>query len=225
MAASHARARLGSRGQPEESRTAILQAAIREFAREGVAGARTDAIAKAAKVNKALLYYYFRDKDALYGAALEQVFRQRDAHLMPILRENTPPGEKLLRYVGAFFDFLAGHPEHREMVQREMFNVPRRAHALRIAKTYLKPMYEELLKVFREGIEKGVFRPVDPMQFIPSMAAVVVHYFGSAPFMKIMTNQDPLSPERLAARRAAVLDFISAALFQHSALPVEGESK
>jgi TetR/AcrR family transcriptional regulator len=225
MAASHARARLGSRGQPEESRTAILQAAIREFAREGVAGARTDAIAKAAKVNKALLYYYFRDKDALYGAALEQVFRQRDAHLMPILRENTPPGEKLLRYVGAFFDFLAGHPEHREMVQREMFNVPRRAHALRIAKTYLKPMYEELLKVFREGIEKGVFRPVDPMQFIPSMAAVVVHYFGSAPFMKIMTNQDPLSPERLAARRAAVLDFISAALFQHSALTVEGEPK
>ena len=225
MAASHARARLGSRGQPEESRTAILQAAIREFAREGVAGARTDAIAKAAKVNKALLYYYFRDKDALYGAALEQVFRQRDAHLMPILRENTPPGEKLLRYVGAFFDFLAGHPEHREMVQREMFNVPRRAHALRIAKTYLKPMYEELLKVFREGIEKGVFRPVDPMQFIPSMAAVVVHYFGSAPFMKIMTNQDPLSPERLAARRAAVLDFISAALFQHSALTVEGEAK
>ena len=226
MTVSPARVRLGSRGQPEESRTAILQAAIREFAREGVAGARTDAIAKAAKVNKALLYYYFRDKDALYGAALEQVFRERDSVLMPILRENTPPGEKLLRYVGAFFDFLAGHPEHREMVQREMFTMPRRAQALRIVKTYLKPMFEELLKVFREGIEKGVFRPVDPMQFIPSMAAVVVHYFGSAPFMKMNTNQDPLSPERLAARRAAVLDFISAALFQHSALtPVEGESK
>jgi TetR/AcrR family transcriptional regulator len=225
MTVSPARTRLGSRGQPEESRTAILQAAIREFAREGVAGARTDAIAKAAKVNKALLYYYFRDKDALYGAALEQVFRERDAVLMPILRENTPPGEKLLRYVGAFFDFLAAHPEHREMVQREMFTNPRRAQALRIVKNHLKPMFEELLKVFGEGIEKGVFRPVDPMQFIPSMAAVVVHYFGSAPFMRIMTNQDPLSPERLAARRAAVLDFISAALFQHSALTVEGESK
>ena len=226
MTISPARARLGSRGQPEESRTAILQAAIREFAREGVAGARTDAIAKAAKVNKALLYYYFRDKDALYGAALEQVFRERDAVLMPILRENTPPGEKVLRYVGAFFDFLACHPGHREMVQREMFTMPRRAQALRMAKAHLKPMFEELLKVFREGIEKGVFRPVDPMQFIPSMAAVVVHYFGSAPFMKMMTNQDPLSPERLAARRAAVLDFISAALFQHSALTtVEGESK
>ena len=79
MSFQPARARLGSRGKPEESRAAILQAAIREFAREGVAGARTDAIAKAAKVNKALLYYYFRDKDALYGAALEQVFQERDA--------------------------------------------------------------------------------------------------------------------------------------------------
>src|SRR5262250_2187411 len=110
MSTQPARARLGSRGKPEESRAAILQAAIREFAREGVAGARTDAIAKAAK---ALLYDYFRDKDALYGAALEQVFRERDAVLMPILRENTPPGEKLLRYVGALFDFLATHPQHR----------------------------------------------------------------------------------------------------------------
>jgi TetR/AcrR family transcriptional regulator len=225
MASGQARARLGSRGRPEQSRSAILQAAIREFAREGVAGARTDAIAKAAKVNKALLYYYFRDKDALYVAALEQVFRERDQVLMPILRENTPPAEKILRYVGAFFDFLAGHPQHREMVQREMFMLPRRAQAQRIIKTYMKPLFEELLKLVREGITAGVFRPVDPMQFIPSMAAVVVHYFGSAPFMKLMMQEDPLSPERIAARRAAVLDFISAALFQPTALPVEGEHK
>ena len=46
----------------------------REFSREGVAGARTDAIARAAGVNKALLYYYFKDKETLYGAVLDQVF-------------------------------------------------------------------------------------------------------------------------------------------------------
>lgn len=225
MATATAKTRLGSRGRPEESREAILQAAIREFAREGVAGARTDAIAKAAKVNKALLYYYFRDKDALYAAALEHIFRQRDAVLMPILHEDTPPGEKLLRYVGAFFDFLASHPEQRQMVQREIFLQPQSASVQRVVKAHMLPLFEQLLKVFREGIASGVFRPVDPVQFIPSMAAVVVHYFGTVPFMKLITNEDPLSPERLAARRAAVLDFISAALFQHTALPVEGESK
>ena len=55
------------------------------------------------------------------------------------------------------------------------------------------------------------------------MAAVVVHYFGSAAMLKFITHEDPLSPERLAARRAAVLDFIAAALFQPTALAVEGE--
>jgi TetR/AcrR family transcriptional regulator len=225
MATAHARTRLGSRGRPEESREAILQAAIREFAREGVAGARTDAIAKAAKVNKALLYYYFRDKDTLYGAALDHVFEERNKFLMPVLQEKIPPGEKILRYVGAFFDYLATHPEHREMVQREMFTHPRRSQMQRIVKLYMKPIYEEMIKIFREGISTGIFRPVDPLQFIPSMAAVVVHYFGSAAMLKLITHEDPLSPDRLAARRAAVLDFISAALFQPTALAVEGEPK
>ena len=225
MATADARPRLGSRGRPEESRTAILQAAIREFAREGIAGARTDAIAKAAKVNKALLYYYFHDKDALYGAALDHVFQERNRRLMPVLAADIPPGEKILRYVGAFFDYLAENPAHREMVQRELFNVPRRGQMQRIVKLYMRPMFEEMVKVLRQGIAAGVFRPIDPMQFIPSMAAVVVHYFGSVNFLKLMTNEDPMSPERLAARRSAVLDFISAALFQPTALPVEGESK
>src|ERR1700751_5591600 len=225
MATAHARPRLGSRGQPEESRTALLQAAIREFAREGVAGARTDAIARPAKVNKALLYYYFRDKETLYGAALDHVFQERNKVLVPILHEDIPPAEKILRYIGAFFDYLAEHPAYREMVQREMFTLPRRAQMQRSVKLYIQPIYVEMVKLFEEGIRTGVFRPVDPLQFIPSMAAVVVHYFGSAAMLKFITREDPLSPERLAARRAAVLDFISAALFQPTALPVEGEHK
>lgn len=221
MPTAQARPRLGSRGRPEETRTAILQAAVREFAREGIAGARTDAIARAAKVNKALLYYYYRDKDALYGAALDHVFQERNEFLMRVLAEDIPPGQKILRYVGAFFDYLAEHPSHREMVQREM--LARGSQMQRIVKLYLKPIYLELVKVLREGIASGIFRPVDPLQFLPSMVAVIVHYFGTAPMMKVMTQEDPLSPERLAARRAAVLDFISAALFRPTALPLEGE--
>ena len=57
----------------DNSRDRILHAAIREFSEHGLAGARTSAIATSARVNKALLYYYFRDKEALYAAALEEV--------------------------------------------------------------------------------------------------------------------------------------------------------
>src|SRR2546421_9793770 len=88
--------RMGSRGRPEESRAAILQAAIREFSREGVAGARTDAIARAARVNKALLYYYFKDKEALYGAVLDEVFGGLTATVMKVLSQDLPPKEKIL---------------------------------------------------------------------------------------------------------------------------------
>src|ERR1700742_2040210 len=93
--------RIGSRGGPEESRAAILQAAMREFSREGVAGARTDAIARAAGVNKALLYYYFEDKETLYGAVLDQVFGGLRAAIEEALSCDLPPREKLLAYVGA----------------------------------------------------------------------------------------------------------------------------
>src|SRR5947209_1651436 len=63
----------GSRSEPEKTRAAILKAALEEFAHEAVTGARTDEIARSAGVNKALLYYYFKDKDGLYAAVLEQV--------------------------------------------------------------------------------------------------------------------------------------------------------
>ena len=221
MATVQSRKRLGSRGTPDVSKAAILQAAIREFAREGVAGARTDSIARAAKVNKALLYYYYIDKQTLYGAALDHVFRQRYEILMPVLREQVPPGEKILRYTGALFDYFAANPMHREMVQREMLTLPRHPQMKRVMKLYFKPLYEELLKAFREGIDSGVFRTVDPLQFILSMGAVVVQYFSSAAFLKLVTHQDPLSPEQLGARRAAVLDFIAAALFQPTGLKTE----
>ena len=66
----------------------------------------------------------------------------------------------------------------------------------------------------------GDFRPVDPLHFIPSMIAIITFHFTNAPVLRIVGHVDPLSPELIAARRAAVLDFISAALFS-----AEGNSK
>ena len=55
---------------PERTRHAILQAALREFSRVGHAGARVDRIAADAGVNKRMLYHYFRNKEGLYRALL-----------------------------------------------------------------------------------------------------------------------------------------------------------
>jgi TetR/AcrR family transcriptional regulator len=179
-----------------------------------MAGARTDAIARAAKVNKALLYYYFNDKETLYGAALDYAFGQMGEHLIAVLDRDLPPREKVVTYVGAYFDFIASHKLNRDLVQMEMMRAGHGSpHLKRIAKRYFHPLYRRLSEVVREGIAAGEFRPINPMQFVPSMVALVVFYFISAPVMKTVTGFDPLSPDRIAERRAAVLDFISAALF------------
>jgi TetR/AcrR family transcriptional regulator len=212
--ATASRSRLGSRGRPDQSRAAILQAALREFARQGMAGARTDAIAHAARVNKALLYYYFRDKETLYGAALDFAFGQMGQHMMAILERDLPPREKVITYVSTYFDFIASHQINRELVQVEMMRAGHGSpHLKRIAKRYFQPLYVRLSEVIREGIAAGEFRPINAMQFVPSMVALVVFYFISAPVMRNVTGFDPLSPARIAERKAAVLDFISAGLF------------
>jgi AcrR family transcriptional regulator len=58
------------RAAPGFNEQRILDVAIREFARKGLAGARVDEIARRAGVNKQLLYYYFKSKEGLYNAVL-----------------------------------------------------------------------------------------------------------------------------------------------------------
>lgn len=218
-----AKPRLGSRGRPEESRNAILQAALREFSREGIAGARTDSIARAARVNKALLYYYFKDKDALYAAVLDHVFQGLLTAVSQVLDSDLPPKEKFVAYVGAHFDYIASQAYAPRIVQGEMMRGGSRQFA-RIVQEYFKPLFTKLAVVLKAGEASGDFRTVDPWNFIPSVISVIVFYFNSAPAMRLMINGDPLAPERIAQRRKAVLDFVSAALFRNSGPTLAGAS-
>jgi AcrR family transcriptional regulator len=101
------------------------------------------------------------------------------------------------------------------VVLREMMRAGRGGspHIRRIAKKYLRPIQGRLMELFREGVAAGEFRPVDPQHFVVSVVAMNVFYFSSAPMLRQMLGDDPLSPRRIAQRRAAVLDTISAALF------------
>src|SRR5271157_4018204 len=148
--------RLGTRGQPAESRAAILKAAVSEFAEHGIAGARTDAIARSAHVNKALLYYYFKDKDALYEAVLDYVFSGLRERVMPVLECELPPRQKMLEYLGTYFDYIAANPRFPRVVQGEwMRSGAGGAPMQRVAKEYFRPIFEKLAGVLREGMEAG----------------------------------------------------------------------
>src|ERR1700730_6844152 len=207
--------RRGTRGQPEESRAAILKAAVTEFAEHGIAGARTDAIARAAHVNKALLYYYFEDKEALYEAVLDQVFSGLRARVMPVLESKLPPRQKMLEYLGAYFDYIAANPRFPRVVQAEWMRSGAGSPRMqRVAKEYFRPIFRKLADLLQEGIEAEEFLAVNPMDFLPSVVGVIIFYFGAAPLMKTLLKVDPLSVERIGERRGVVLNFISAALFR-----------
>jgi TetR/AcrR family transcriptional regulator len=207
---------MGSRGKPEESRASILQAAAHEFAAHGVAGARTDAIAREARVNKALLYYYFKDKETLYGAVMDDAFSGLKNAVFQVLDSELPPREKIMAYAGAYFDFIASNQLYPRLMQREMMRAREghSPHIEKVIKTYIRPIFARVSEVLREGIAKGEFRAVNPVHFVPSIVAMIVFYFSSAPMMQKIVGFNPLTPERIAERRAAVLDFISAALFR-----------
>jgi TetR/AcrR family transcriptional regulator len=218
--------RMGTRGQPEESRAAILQAATREFADHGIAGARTEEIAREARVNKALLYYYFKDKETLHGAVLDRAFSGLKTTAFQVLDSDLPPREKIMAYVGAYFDFIASNQVYPRLMQREMMRARegRSPHFDKLIKNYFQPIFVRLSELLRRGIAEGEFRNVDPVHFVPSMVALIVFYFSSAPVMKRIVGFDPLAPERIAERRAAVLDFISAVLFRPGAKAAQGAS-
>src|SRR2546421_7174191 len=62
---------------PERTRERILNAGFREFAAKGFAGARVDAIARSASINKRMLYHYFGNKKALFREVLRRKLAQR----------------------------------------------------------------------------------------------------------------------------------------------------
>jgi TetR/AcrR family transcriptional regulator len=207
---------MGTRGQPEESRAAILRAAAQEFAEHGIAGARTDAIARIARVNKALLYYYFKDKETLYGAVLDEAFSGLKHTVFRVLDGDLRPREKMMAYVGAYFDFIASNQTYPRLMQREMMRARdgQSPHIDKVIKMHIRPIFARVSELMRKGIVDGEFRPVNPAHFVPSMVAMIVFYFSSAPMMQKIVGFNPLTRERIAERRAAVLDFISAALFR-----------
>ena len=64
---------------PKRTRERILSAALKEFAAKGFAGARVDAIARRAAINKRMLYHYFGDKERLFREVLHRKIAERQA--------------------------------------------------------------------------------------------------------------------------------------------------
>src|ERR1700722_7945689 len=123
------------------------------FAEQGLAGARMDEIARAAKVNKALLYYYFRSKEELHRFVLEALLSQLRGGVEKRGMATLSPGKRLTAMIDNFFEFVLRHPNYPPLVQREMMS--RGPNLEWIVSEYYRPLHVRLVATIEEGITAG----------------------------------------------------------------------
>lgn len=199
----------------DQTRHRILQAAIREFSEHGLAGARTGSIADTAQVNKALLYYYFRDKEGLYTAALEAVAGKVAESALAVLELDCTPGERMLRFALQHFDRILSQRGFQALMQQEMVRYRQgQSSAMRIlAKNAFEPMFLRVQQIAEEGIGSGELCNVDWMQMMYAALGANVFYFLSAPMVHLMGDSDPLQPTAIATRRTAAIEYLGQTIF------------
>jgi TetR/AcrR family transcriptional regulator len=199
----------------DQTRARILDAAVRQFSENGLAGARTEQIAEEAGVNKALLYYYFQGKDALYTAALEAVAEGVRATSMAVLEADASAGERFVLSVLNHFDRIHTNPGFQSLMQQEMIRLHRgEDNALSpLVEKVFRPLTERMQQVLDEGIASGELIAVDPSQFRYAALGANVFYFLSAPLMRMIVGVDPLEPAALERRRTAAIEYLGQTIF------------
>ncbi len=207
----------------DQTRKRILHAAVREFSTHGLSGARTDRIADSAKVNKALLYYYFKSKQGLYAAAIEEVAGRVMENALAEFDQQYTAGERLLRSALHHFDRILTQREFQSLMQQEMvrFQSGKRGSMPVLFKTAFMPLMEKIREATEDGMRTGELCKLEWLQVIYSMFGANVFYFLSAPMMEFVLPMEPLSPKALKVRRKAAVRFLGTALFTDRAAGIK----
>ena len=142
---------------PDRTRRRILQAAIRLFSRQGFHAVSVDQIVGLARVNKRMVYHYFGSKDALFEAALSEVYRRIDAIEFHAVEQGGTPRERLARLLESYFEFLEAEPEFTRLLQWE--NLEKGRHLTKENHLLSKnPFLARFRSIVEEGVAQGEFR-------------------------------------------------------------------
>ena len=198
---------------PERTKARILAAATAEFARYGLGGARVDRIAARAGANKRMLYYYFRDKDNLFLAALEARYAHIRAAERALDLEHLEPREALRRLVEFTWRYFLDHPEFLTLLNSENLHKGRHVRRSRRVPQMHSTLVETLRGVLKRGERAGVFRAgVDPVQLYISIAGEGYFYLSNRYTLAQIFKRDLMSKRALAERARHNSDMILHAL-------------
>lgn len=193
----------------DRTQQTILRAAMAEFAANGLGGARIDAIAERAGINKRLIYYYFESKEGVFLAALEQTYADiRDAE-KELHLEAAEPVEALRRLVTFTWNHYVTHPEFLHLLNSENLHGARHLKQSRHIRAMNSPLVATLGLVLEHGRRNGVFKGgVDPVQLYISIAGLAYFYLSNNATLSTIFARDLKSPQALAERLAHITDVV-----------------
>src|SRR6202795_5065351 len=171
-----------------ETRGAILDAAIAEFAERGFEGASIRAIADRLGLQHPLITYHYRSKDILWRAAAEHAFAQIRTEWDILAPEGSElsPLARLRQEYTALFRYTVAFPEfHRFMRQEALTNNPRLKW---LAETVLAPLLARLLPQIIEAQKEGLHPAVDPILFHYMMVSLTAALSEFGPEIQVTSG-------------------------------------
>ncbi len=203
----------GATRDPERTRAAILRAATDEITAKGLTGARVDAIAERAGINKRMLYHYFGDKQGLYLAVLEETYSairhaEQDLHLTEL-----DPVAGMRKLVLFTWQYFIDHPEFLSLLATENMNRAaylKKSQSIRPLHRPLTGMIEVLLQ---RGVKQGLFRKgVDPVELYITIAGLGFFYMQNRHTLSVIFDEDLSAPKRLDKRGEHIVEVVLAYL-------------
>jgi len=202
------------RRDPARNRGRILKAAVAEFARYGLGGARVDRIAARAGANKRMLYYYFGNKDDLFLAVLEDSYARIRSAERALHLTDVDPREAMRRLVEFTWNYYLLHPEFLTLLNSENLHRARHVRRSRNIVAMHSPFVAMIKQVLDRGARAGEFRRgVDPVQLYISIAGLGYFYLSNRHTLSTIFERDLLAPkskaERLKHMTGLVLGYLS----------------
>jgi len=191
----------GGRREAASTRERILGAALAEFSRHGLGGARVDRIAARAGANKRMLYYYFGNKDALFLAVLESSYAQIRSAEQALELEHLEPRAAIARLVEFTWDYFLAHPEFMTLLNSENLHEGRHVARSRRVRELHSPLIGTLRRILARGERAGLFRRgVDPVQLYISIAGEGYFYLSNRYTLSRIFGRDLMTRAALATR-------------------------
>jgi TetR/AcrR family transcriptional regulator len=164
------------------SRERVFAAAAAEFAARGYAGANVDRIARAARLNKAMIYYHFTSKAALYRAILRDMFDAVRTRVGEVAASDAAPRDKIRAYVEAIATEAEARPHFSSIWLREIAEGAGHVDAATLG--YVRDVLAALGGIIEEGVRAGRFQPAPPLLVQAGIIAPLMFFLATAPLRR-----------------------------------------